>query len=63
MRKRNNKPDFTSIDWRLEKDRAWYLAVYDLQGGPIHAKAIQELQDFAEQIAEQYNLAINTKVE
>ena len=52
-----------SLDYRIEKNRAWYICVYDLQGGPIHENAIRSLEEYAQEVAKKYNLAINTKVE
>lgn len=44
------------------KHRAWHLTVYDLQGGPLHHEAQIRLQNFAEKIAKEYNLAVESEV-
>lgn len=55
MAKTDYKPDYAP-------NRCWYLAVYDVQGGPVSPKAIEALESFAEKIAEQYNLVVSSEI-
>jgi hypothetical protein len=55
MAKTDFKPEYAL-------NRCWYLAVYDVQGGPVPPQAIQALDSFAEKIAKQYNLAVSSEI-
>ena len=66
MKTSNLKPQTKElIDWDhpIEKNRAWHITVYDLQGGPVHHEALDKLEKFASKIAKEYNLTIERKVE
>ena len=56
-------PKDQTPEYLLNLKRGWSLVVYDLQGGPIPARAVDKLNSFAEEIAKEYDLAITSTVE